>query len=305
VIVDWGTTSFRAVLVAPDGQVLSRIKTAEGIQSIQDRAYEPVLMCALTPWFAAHGPLPVVALGMITSRTGWVEVPYVPCPARATDLAEGAIHRTLPNGARLIFLAGLTDPARRPFPDVMRGEETQILGFGLDQDAVVVLPGTHSKWARLNGRAIAGFQTFVTGEIFALLTQHSFIARAAAPLTDKDNPQAFRRGLEQAAAPDEQSFHSVIFSARTGMLAGQLAVSDIRDYVSGLVIGQEFRDARALGWFRAGDSIGIVGNDGLNARYAEAAEVFGLKVLHGGEDAAIAGALVLLGQIDGNLSGVA
>ncbi len=300
VIVDWGTTSLRAALVAPGGQVLDRVETAEGIQSIPDRAYEPVLMRRLAPWVAAHGPLPVVALGMITSRTGWVEVPYVPCPARAGDLAAGAIRRILPNGARLILLAGLTDPGRSPFPDVMRGEETQILGFGLAHQAVVVLPGTHSKWARVRDGAIRGFQTFVTGEVFALLTQHSFIARSAAPAGGPEDPAAFRRGLEQAARPGDAAFLSVLFSARTGMLAGQLCASQIRDYVSGLVIGQEFREARAQGWFTAGDRIGIVGNDGLNARYAEAAGVFGLTVLDGGEDAAVAGALVLLGLIDGS-----
>lgn len=292
IIVDWGTTSFRADLVTGDGQVLDHVETPQGISAIPDRGFEAVLTAALAPWLAAHGPLPVVALGMITSRNGWTEVPYVPCPASLADLARGTVRRRLPNGSALIFLAGLTDPATRPFPDVMRGEETQIAGLGLDRDATLVLPGTHSKWARVRDGRIAGFQTFVTGEVFALLTTHSFIARSAiAPATP--DMAAFRRGL--ATAEQAPAMLSVLFSARTGMLANALAPAEIGDYISGLVIGQEFRQARETGWFAPGDTIGIVGNDGLNARYAIAAQVFGLTVQDGGEAAAIKGALAVLG----------
>lgn len=293
IVVDWGTTSLRADLVDADGTVLDHRETAEGISTLGGTGFEAVLMTALAPWFAEHGPVPVIALGMITSRNGWVEVPYVPCPASIADLAAGTLLRVLPNGAPLTFLAGLTDPSCRPFPDVMRGEETQVAGFGLDTDGVVVLPGTHSKWARVAGGRITGFQTFVTGEIFALLARHSFIARGAVDPAEPDLA-AFRRGLaESERAP---AMLSLLFSARTGVLAGRLAPAEIGDYVSGLVIGQEFRQARESDWFRAGDAVGIVGNDGLNARYAIAANIFGLTVRDGGETAAIAGALAILAE---------
>ncbi|HSF65629.1 MAG TPA: 2-dehydro-3-deoxygalactonokinase [Paracoccaceae bacterium] len=291
VIVDWGTTSFRADLVTATGKVLGHVETAQGISALGGQGFEAVLMGALAPWLAAHGALPVVALGMVTSRNGWVEVPYVPCPAGIADLARGTVRRALPNGSALILLAGLTDPARTPFPDVMRGEETQIAGNGLDRDATVVLPGTHSKWAQVRGGRIAGFQTFVTGEVFALLTTHSFIARSAVAPPAPDMA-AFRGGLVEAErAP---AMLSILFSARTGMLAGALRAAEVGDYVSGLVIGQEFRQARDGGWFAPGDTVDIVGNDGLNARYAIAAQVFGLGVRNGGEQAAIRGALAVL-----------
>ncbi len=299
IVVDWGTTSFRAALVTQDGRTLDRTETPEGIQNIPDRSYEPVLMRALGKWFVAHGPLPVLALGMITSKTGWVEVPYVTCPASPADLAGGTISLELSNGAPLIFLAGLTDPARKPYADVMRGEETQIMGFGLDRDTVVILPGTHSKWARLRGGAIDSFQTFVTGEIFALLTQHSFIARSAGPASGKTDWGAFQRGLDLTSAADgtADAFLSLLFSARTGMLFGHLSAGEVRDYVSGLVIGHEFREARSQDWFTAGDSVGMVGNDGLNMRYTKAAQTFGLSVIDGGENAAVLGAIALIGGL--------
>jgi len=293
VIVDWGTTSFRADLVTASAEVLEHIETPQGISGERGDGFESVLMGALAPWHDAHGPLPVVALGMVTSRNGWIEVPYVSCPAGPSDLARGALRRTLANGAPLLLLPGLSDPAGRPFPDVMRGEETQILGNGLDGDATVVLPGTHSKWASVRDGRIQGFQTFVTGEIFALLVTHSFIARAAVPPPQPDMA-AFRKGL--ADAEQAPAMLSVLFAARTGALSGALQPEEIQDYLSGLVIGQEFRQARDSGWFAAGDTIDIVGNDGLNLRYAIAAELFALNIRNVAHQAAVRGAMAILGQ---------
>lgn len=291
VIVDWGTTSFRAALVTGAGEVLGHVETPQGISELGGGGFEAVLMAALAPWRMAHGPLPVVAMGMITSRNGWIEVPYVPCPADPRDLARGAVRRVLPDGAPLLLLPGLTDPARLPFPDVMRGEETQIVGNGLDRDATVVLPGTHSKWARVRDGRIQGFQTFVTGEIFALLTKHSFIARAAVAPALPDMA-ALRRGLIEAERTP--AILSVLFSARTGVLAGLLRPEEVGDYLSGLVIGQEFRQARETGWFGPGEAIDVVGNDGLNMRYLIAAEVFGLGIRSVADQAAVHGALAIL-----------
>lgn len=299
IVVDWGTTSFRAFLLSADGAVRDSLETPDGIQTCAGGGFASLLMERINPWIAKEGPLPVIALGMITSRSGWVEVPYVACPAAVDDLASGARHMTLPNAAPLVFLAGLTDPSRRPFPDVMRGEETQILGFGLSRDTTVVLPGTHSKWARVADGRIVGFQSFVTGEVYALLSKHSFIARGASGGGDTPDWEAFDRGVAVVVSGDPQSnaFLSLIFSARTGMLAGKLKPTEILDYVSGLLIGHEFLEARNAGWWSDGGEIGIVGNDGLNARYARAARTFGLHVRDGGEDAAIHGALAIAGVL--------
>lgn len=301
IVVDWGTTSFRASLVGADGRIIDGIETEDGIGKLSQEDYERLLMHNLHSWLVDGRMLPVICLGMITSRTGWIELTYVPCPADLRALAGGAHRTSLPNGSPLIFLTGITDSARWPFPDVMRGEETQIAGFGLERTATVVLPGTHSKWVRVEDGRIAGFQTFVTGEIFALLSQHSFIARTAGAPAAEPVWSAFKQGLAFAADERQEAdaFLSIVFSARTGMLAGDLAASDIRDYVSGLVIGSEFRQARGQGWFRPGDAIGIVGNDGLNDRYRRAAEAFSLKVADGGEEAAISGALAILDVVEG------
>ncbi|GHC76529.1 2-dehydro-3-deoxygalactonokinase [Limoniibacter endophyticus] len=299
IIVDWGTTSLRASLVSDAGETLAHLETQGGIQFIKDGRFEEALMAAIEPWFAEHGLLPVFAIGMITSRNGWLEVPYVDTPANATDLAAGSRQLNLANGAPVTFLAGLRNPKGDPFPDVMRGEETQIVGHGLEKDQTLVLPGTHSKWARVQAGRIVRFQTYVTGEIFALLTQHSFIARAAVPQANAAiDWQAFDRGAALAAGNSRaaDSFFAIIFSARTGLLDGKLKPSETLDYVSGLVIGSEFRQARSCGWFQPGDTIGIIGNDGLNDRYKRVAPMFELRVEEGHNDEAKQGVLLIAAE---------
>jgi 2-dehydro-3-deoxygalactonokinase len=301
IILDWGTSSLRAALVADTGETLdSRDTPSGGIQFVENGAFEAALMETVGAWFAAHGPLPVLASGMITSRNGWVEVAYVDAPAGLAELAAGTRQITLENGASVTFLPGMRDPAARPFPDVMRGEETQILGCGLDRDRTVVLPGTHSKWARVENDRIAGFQTYATGEIFSLLTKHSFIAKAADPAPGAEPLwAAFDRGAEFAAsdARSADAFLSSVFSARTGVLAGVLKAEDIGDYVSGLVIGSEFRQARAAGWLVPGEAIGIVGNNVLNSRYGRVAPLFDLTVEPSPADAAKRGVQLIAAQL--------
>lgn len=291
IVVDWGTTSLRAALVGNGGEELASLETPQGVSSLGKGDHEAALMTALAPWFFDHGALPVVALGMITSRNGWVEIPYVPCPAGPAELARGTVRMVLPNGAQLVLLPGLTDPTRQPFPDVMRGEETQVVGYGLDSDATVIIPGTHSKWANIKAGRIDGFQTFVTGEIFTLLLNHSFIARGAT-LPPVNDLEAYRWGLEEAK--NASAMLSLLFSARTGGLAGKLSSEQLRSYVHGMVIGQEFRQARESGWYFPGDEATIVGNDGLNDLYVIAAGVFELGTLMGPDDVLTRGALNVL-----------
>ncbi|MBM7328171.1 2-dehydro-3-deoxygalactonokinase, partial [Agrobacterium sp. S2] len=159
------------------------------------------------------------------------------------------------------------------------------------EDATLIIPGTHSKWARVKTGRIDGFQTFVTGEIFNLLINHSFIARGSAQ-PPVDDPEAYLWGLKEAKK--SAAMLSLLFSARTGGLAGKLSAQQLRSYVRGLVIGQEFRQARDAGWYAEGDDAAIVGNDGLNDLYLIAAGEFGLRISMGDDDALTKGALAVL-----------
>ena len=223
IVLDWGTTSFRALLVDAKGAVLDRVEAQDGIQTVPQGDFAAVLTRNIASWRAAHASLPIYAAGMITSRNGWVETPYVEAPAGAEALAAAVKWVKLADGGVIGFLPGLTDKSAKPFPDVMRGEETQLAGFGLDQEMTVVLPGTHSKWARIEKGRITRFRTFVTGEIFAILSRHSFIAQLAKPQPEP-NWRAFSLGLDAACDREQaRGLLSHLFSVRTGWLAGELA----------------------------------------------------------------------------------
>jgi 2-dehydro-3-deoxygalactonokinase len=294
IVLDWGTTSFRALLVDQSGTVIDRVETEDGIQSVPKDRFATVLACALAPWRAAYGPLSIYAAGMIGSRNGWVEMPYVPTPADATALAGAIRQMPLPDGSGTItFIPGLTDLSAKPFPDVMRGEETQLVGFGLSRDCTVVLPGTHAKWARIEGGRIERFQTFVTGEVFGTLSRHSFLSKVAKKPGAPDW-QAFARGV--AAVRDDTrpaGLLTHLFSVRTGWLAGELTPSEMTDYLSGVVVASEFREARSLEWFAEGQTIAVVGDDDLVEVYCRTADAFGLRVEIGPDDAAVRGCLAV------------
>jgi 2-dehydro-3-deoxygalactonokinase len=277
IVLDWGTTMFRALLVDASARVIDRVESSDGIQFVRNRGFEPILQRSIAAWRTAHGVLPVYAAGMIGSRNGWVEIPYVDAPAGAEAIAKAVKAVKLGDGAVVVFIPGLTDKSAYPFPDVMRGEETQLVGFGLDRDMTVVLPGTHSKWVRLEGGAITRFRTYVAGEVFATLSRHSFLAGVAQP-PERPDWQAFLRGLDTAL--DRESglgLLSRLFCVRTGWLAGSLRPTEMIDYLSGVVIGAEFHEAQSFGWFRPGEEIGIVGGTDLAERYRRAAETFALK----------------------------
>jgi 2-dehydro-3-deoxygalactonokinase len=293
IVLDWGTTSFRALLVDAKGVALDRVETQDGIQSVPKAGFEAVLARNIASWRAAHPALPIYAAGMITSRNGWIETPYVEAPAGADALAAAIKRLRLADGGVIGFIPGLTDRNVKPFPDVMRGEETQLVGFGLAGEMTVVLPGTHSKWARIEKGRIARFRTFVTGEIFALLSRHSFIAQLAKP-QPAPNWSAFAHGLEVASDRTQTcGLLSHLFSVRTGWLAGKLAPAETSDFLSGIVVGTEFREAREMGWFEAGERVGIIGGDPLAEVYRRAAIAFGLVPELGPGDAAVRGALVI------------
>jgi 2-dehydro-3-deoxygalactonokinase len=196
---------------------------------------------------------------MIGSRNGWVEMPYVPAPADAADLAACVRQLSLQDGSTITFIPGLCDPSAAPFPDVMRGEETQLVGFGLDRPQPVVLPGTHAKWARVAEGSIQVFQTFVTGEVFGTLSRYSFLSKVARP-GPAPNWEAFRRGAELALADGRPAAGLLarLFAVRSGWLAGKLDPADMTDYLSGLVVASEFVEARKAGWYSTGDVVAII-----------------------------------------------
>jgi 2-dehydro-3-deoxygalactonokinase len=271
--IDWGTTSARAYRIAADGGVVDSRAAPLGIQRLGGLSFPEAFAQLLGDWRDVSAPR--LACGMVGSRQGWVEAAYVACPAALPALAA-ALVRT--GGDEMAIVPGVTTRDAAGVPDVMRGEETQIIGaVAPDADRVLtVLPGTHSKWTRVEHGRIVDFATFMTGEVYAVLIEHSILGRLAqAPAgtgksKDGGTGAAFRRGAERGLASGGLTHD--IFGARTLALMGELAPDEVADWLSGLLIGREIRTARSWA-FRAGydaSRVCVIGADALADRYIAA-----------------------------------
>ncbi len=285
IALDWGTTAFRAYLVGADGAVKDQFASPEGILAVKDQGFEVVLESHIGSWDKA---LPVVASGMITSRQGWVELPYAECPAGLSDLAKSVhVHKTA-SGRSIHFITGMHFKSLSIGHDVMRGEETQVFG-SLDTGAHhFVAPGTHSKWIDLAGNSIIGFSSYMTGEVFALLRNHSILGRLIT--TDSDDEAVFLKGVDKALA-DPAGFLHLIFSTRTLGLFNDMQGEQLASYLSGIVIGTEVAHA-TLNNDRAAKYL-ILASASIGARYVRAMTHAGLNAVMGDPLAVIKGEAVV------------
>jgi 2-dehydro-3-deoxygalactonokinase len=269
--LDWGTSSLRAYLYDADGKVMDTRQRAWGIRNLPEDGFAGALQAITAGWPSCLA----VAAGMVGSRQGWLEVPYVELPADAASIARG-MHRVAACTSHALWIApGL----RRDIPaDVMRGEETQILGALAQRpqdraNARFVLPGTHSKWATVTDGRITAFDTVMTGEMYALLVKHSILGAGLAESSPAFSEEAFVRGVHTARGSGAEGIFARLFSVRAWMLAGQLAIDDVPDFLSGLLIGEEFRIAR-LRDNGAIVPLCLIGDASLCQRYILAAQQF-------------------------------
>jgi 2-dehydro-3-deoxygalactonokinase len=262
--IDWGTTSFRAWRMGAGGKVLDTVADGPGILAAAalPGGFHQALQDSIGSWLDGA---PVIASGMITSRNGWVETPYLPLPL---DTAALAASLTLHD--KIHFVTGAVSDPDGAAPDVMRGEETEIIGHlaGGGGDGLFVLPGTHSKWAWAQDGRLTAFRTVMTGEVFAALRDHTILGRLIQPGTGSED--AFRRGVQ--AGQGGGALLGRIFAARTLALMDGLAPDHIADYLSGLLIGDEV----AQGTRDADSPVTIIGRGDLAARYQTAFQMIGL-----------------------------
>ena len=293
--LDWGTSSLRAYRLGPCGRLLERRHLPWGIMNLPraqclvkeeetGAAFERALGLACGDWLHADPQLPLIACGMVGSAQGWRETPYLGMPARLDSLATRLERVPRAGATPLHIIAGLIQQG--PLPNVMRGEETQVAGVlaslttahGSAQDLLICLPGTHSKWVRVQGSEVRHFDSFMTGEIYALLRSHSILGRTMHG-TGTHDAQAFGRGVETAASQAVRLGPlSTAFSTRTLGLAGELTASAQADYLSGLLIGHEVAAmASVLRSTEAMPRIVLCGDEALCTRYARALSVLGFE----------------------------
>ena len=287
IALDWGTSSLRAYLLDPSGAILECRTGGPGIMKVEHGAFEAALDAFCGDWLAAHPRAQLIASGMIGSKQGWREAPYCPCPAGVANIAAHMIRIPLANGRQLAIVPGVsTTDAASGVPDVMRGEETQIIGALPDSGRhVALLPGSHSKWAWVEDGAIVWFASFMTGEVYAALVGHTILGRLMQPDAQAE-PAAFERGARYGLeAPG--ALLNRIFSARTLGLSGTLADSALPSYLSGLLIGSEIGGALQMHPLTAPPV--LLGAAELTALYARALRLAGIEARIGPEQCAAAG----------------
>ncbi len=288
IALDWGTTSLRAYLYDAAGKVLATRASAAGImnlpRSAEQGGFDAAFDDACGPWLERAPALPVIAAGMVGSAQGWVEAPYVDAPANADALVAGIVRVKAACGATLHIVPGVLQ--RGELPNVMRGEETQIFGaLGEDANvaesskrALIGLPGTHAKWAVVQAGRIERFHTFMTGEVFAALREHTILGRTMAT-PDRPDTEAFLHGVSIAREKGQAGVLATVFSARTLGLTGQLSREQQPDYLSGLLIGHELAGLEAVLKQQqnslAGESLRLIGNEALCERYRLALAQYG------------------------------
>ena len=339
IALDWGTSSLRAYLHDCAGTVITSRESADGVAAIVSRAQTDAALpfraayehlCG--DWLGAVPKLPTIASGMIGSRQGWLEAPYLDCPADLRQLGEHLLRVDTLAGRPFAIVPGLkqTQPSNRA--DVMRGEETQLLGVlatqptitalhtapyadapnadkpsadvpyadapNAKQAALYVMPGSHSKWVQLDGTQVKGFSTFMTGELYSAIAAHTIVGRLFAGSADRFDAAVFCAAVDDGAEHAEQ-LTAWLFSIRAAGLLGQIASQSLASRLSGLLIGAELAGARQrFGWF---DQIHLIGSALLTERYRIALAHRGHRAVIHEADAAAKG-LFLIAQQAGMLA---
>ena len=287
VALDWGTSNLRAYLMSAEGDVVETRHAARGVLHLPAPAdaggFEQAFAEIARDWLGRHPALPVVAAGMVGSAQGWIEAPYVHAPADVRALAAHGVRVASGLGPEVVIAPGVIFDAPARMPDVMRGEEIKIAGAVAAEPALgertwFVLPGTHSKWVFVQEERIVSFATYMTGELYAVLREHSILGRLMTESADGgESALGFEAGLDAARASSPGDLSHQLFAARTLGLTGRLPRNALADYLSGLLVGHELVSALAASRAtrEAGAPLVLLGDAALCRRYARALEAFG------------------------------
>jgi 2-dehydro-3-deoxygalactonokinase len=256
IAVDWGTSSLRVYRLDSAGLVSESRSSSNGILSVAPGKFAETLEAEIRGW----DETPIVMSGMVGSRQGWKEAPYLHCPAGFDEIAA----KLLEVRQGVWIVPGLSCRDSTGVPDVMRGEETQILGCGVE--GTICLPGTHSKWVEVKGGRIERFSTHMTGEVYALLRQHSILGRMME--AGEADAGAFAEGVRRSGEAGGLLHH--LFGVRTRALMGELGAVASPSYLSGIVIGHELR-------CQPRKAFHLLGAPQLAALYQQAAAILGIE----------------------------
>jgi 2-dehydro-3-deoxygalactonokinase len=324
IAVDWGSSNFRAYLCSASGKVIAKVFFPNGIFKLNKDKLEQFLQRSLKDWLVCYPSIPIIFCGMVGSRSGIVETDYLPCPLPLSQLASSLVKVESAMQRQLRIVPGVAmNSGRNSLFDVMRGEETQLVGVMLAQQqkivensngdasfaikelgqklgsitsgCVVCMPGTHCKWAHLEGATVHHFRTFMTGEIYAMILKSPSIISQLVGIgyQAKTVWEVFSRGID--AAKENKTVLADLFNIRAQLLLQSLQPVEVRDYLSGLLIAHEIMQAKR--YIDLGLPIVLVAGGMLADRYQAGFAKFGLQVqIYTGEEVTQRGLFYLAQQ---------
>ncbi len=296
--VDWGTSNFRAYLLSKQGEIVDQKNGDKGLKDLKPQEFEQYLLSIIAPWLH-DGFKPVILCGMVGSKTGWCEVSYISITDIMDKLPSSAQKITV-NHSQLqaYILSGACQDTGDHF-DIMRGEETQIFGYLTqypDFSGYIVLPGTHNKWVKIKDGKPLEFSTFMTGELYQILCQHSILATMVTAGFDQDS---FDQGVKQSKQKP-LGLTSALFSIRAQKLLKTDSTLHVSSYISGLLIGQEF--AAMQNRLQSKPELVFIGSPTLVSNYQHACDLWHLPAQsYDVQTATIAGLFAAIDQIQGDL----
>lgn len=267
--LDWGSTNLRAFAFAADGSVISRRHSDAGALTLRGaQAFDASLVALVGDWAEANTNAPMIACGMVGAKSGWREARYVDTGANAAALAAGIVRVDTSLRRTLAIVPGMKSDE----PDVMRGEETQLIGANVG-DGTIVLPGTHSKWVRMSDGRVDSFATFFTGEMNALIRDHSSVGKAITSKPDLHDRASFDMGIAYARAGAASWLHD-LFVLRASIVTGQKTEAEVSTILAGWLLGCEF--AAALAMYPQTRGVVTIASEALVPWYQSAARAFGI-----------------------------
>lgn len=266
-IVDWGTTNFRVFQMDSNDKLIKKRELPLGLLQVKDGDFANALESVLSDWLSSYKKLPIIMAGMVGSLNGWFNVDYVETNVNKVNIAAKAHQFNLPWGATATIIPGVCHQTKTGAFDVMRGEEVQVFGLAQLINKPLfnaVLPGTHSKHIRVVNAEITELTSFMTGELFSVISEHTILGKGLPKQID--NKDAFILGVTEGKT---EKLTSALFAARTHRLFSKISDTDINDYLSGLLIGYELKSVNS-------SHVYLVGGKKLSEKYQVACDVLSI-----------------------------
>ena len=270
IAIDWGSSNLRVWALNNNNAILDSISSNDGMLGLASSEFEPLLSEKISKWGVGDVNVPILCCGMVGAKQGWVEAPYASIPYKLMQEVDSVKVSCSDDRLNVRILGGLRqdNPA-----DVMRGEETQIRGFlsiFSNFDGIICLPGTHTKWVHVSAGEVISFRTFMSGELFDLLSKYSVLKHSVK--SDGWDDEEFKSAVSESISNPQKIF-SDFFKLRADHLLKQVEQSELRSKLSGYIIGAELAGAKPY-WL--GQNVVILGNDNLSKIYKTALEGQGI-----------------------------